>query len=196
MRTRSIHSALAVIGLTAVLASCKKGEGDPFLSVHSRKARVTGEWKMAKGQSENTYTSSGNTTVTTTTYDGSNMTQSVVVNSGTPVTSTATYTQNMTIDKDGTFSMTEVDDGVTTTVTGRWNFTSGVGKSSKNRERIILYYENINSGGNSTVFTGNVVPVVMEIYSLKSKEMVLQFNYSNTDANSTDTTTQEWTYTQ
>ena len=187
---------VAVIS-SAFFPACKKGEGDPFLSIHTRKARITAEWKVAKGTSSETYTSGGNTTVTNTTYDGATKTESVSFNSGTPTVTTVAYTQTLKIDKDGMFSMVELDDTVSTTITGRWNFSSGIGKDSKNKEQLVLYYENINSGG-SNVFTinGNLFIAVLEIYELKNKEMVLKFDYSNSDSNSSDTNTNEWTYKQ
>jgi|SRR5688572_16598516 len=197
MKNIILKLSSAALFAALLFPACKKGEGDPFLSLRCRKARATGEWKMTAGTGSDTYTSGGNTTVTTTTYDGANRTESVSFNSGTPVVTTSAYTQSLTINKDGSFTLVELDDTVTTTITGKWNFTSGVGKDSKKKERLVLYYEKIDSGGgNVMTIDGNLFIAVFEIYQLKSKEMILKFDYSNSDANSSDTTTNEWTFTQ
>lgn len=44
-----------VILTGTILPSCRKGEGDPFLTLRSRKARITGEWKMDSRTSSYTY---------------------------------------------------------------------------------------------------------------------------------------------
>ncbi len=44
--------------LLPALNSCKKGEDDPFLSLRSRKARISGEWKIETMKDESSYISS------------------------------------------------------------------------------------------------------------------------------------------
>ena len=51
-------SGIAVLAV-ALLGSCRKGESDPFLSLRSRNARITGTWDLSSH-----HTSSLNTNVT------------------------------------------------------------------------------------------------------------------------------------
>lgn len=117
--TKSILMILAAAVVIPALNSCKKGEDDPFLSLKSRKARVTGEWIIDEWEQEASYTSSYTNSGSTTNNSGSN---SLKI-SGTGVTTsetasvtdvfgTSNFTSNgnggatatMTFEKDGTFS--------------------------------------------------------------------------------------------
>lgn len=64
---KNTFAVMAIVGVTTV-SSCKKGENDPFLSLRSRKARVTGEWKLTKGTVTETDNSRGTTNSEVTTY--------------------------------------------------------------------------------------------------------------------------------
>ena len=96
---KAIPFALVLFGLT-VTEACKKGENDPAISLKSRKGRLKGEWKLTSGEVIAVFTISGNSTTTTTTYDGSNET----IGSNTPTP----YTLSYKFEKDGTYTSTEV----------------------------------------------------------------------------------------
>lgn len=68
-----VVSLAALALLSSAVTSCKKGDGDPFLSLKSRKARVAGEWKATKMEDKSNTTSSstsgGTTTTTSSTAD-------------------------------------------------------------------------------------------------------------------------------
>lgn len=60
---KSIPAILSILSILT-FESCKKGEGDPILSLKSRKARVVGEWTIDKLDNSTNSSSSS-------TYDGS-----------------------------------------------------------------------------------------------------------------------------
>lgn len=93
-----ITVAVLMLG-TLALESCKKGEGDPALSLRSRKARFAGEWTVSAGKGSST---SGGTT-TTWVYDGA--TETTTYPSPLPQ-GTDKYTISFTIEKDGTWTST------------------------------------------------------------------------------------------
>lgn len=164
---------IAIAGLTAV-TGCKKGENDPFLSLKSRKARISGEWKLSEGTVTESQTSGGTTNTDVTTYSGT------TVSSG---GSTSTYSETLTIDKDGTFEVNIVEDGFSNTIRGNWYFS---GKSKdidlKKKEAIIFSeLQYISTGGTST-YTGLYADQILLIDQLKNKEIIFKgkITYSET----------------
>lgn len=190
----TIKVALAALMIAGVsLESCKKGENDPFLSLRSRKARVTGDWTVKKGEGTRT---SGSTT-TTWTFDGATYTQTQGSNS---VSTSETITMNF--EKDGTYKMvtTITDASVNytdvTTETGTWNFTGKIG-DDKNKDHIVMRtltstdVTTIGSSSTTTTdtWTGDNAPAnVMYIDQLKNKEMIFTWDgsYNNGSSTSTD----------
>ncbi|MDD3687494.1 MAG: hypothetical protein PHE56_12095, partial [Bacteroidales bacterium] len=72
------HLSLVLLGMIIVLplltTSCfKKGDEDPFFSMYTRKARVTGEWTISNYESKikRTDQNSNDQLLTTTTIDNS-----------------------------------------------------------------------------------------------------------------------------
>lgn len=170
--------------------SCRKGEDDPALSLRSRKARMAGEWKMTSGKtvSTNVYTSSSTTSTTTTTYDGANATESNVTTTpfGTFNTDDAyAYTDAITFEKNGKFSGANVNNGITTTFEGTWNFEGGVADVKK-KTQLILFYTKIVEDGATTTIEGNSFQIKYEIKELRNKKLVLtntnKTTYSNGDS--------------
>jgi hypothetical protein len=175
----SIKVALAALTIAALsFESCKKGENDPFLSLHTRKTRVSGSWTVKKG--EGTRTSGSSTT--TWTYDGATYTET----QGSTSNSIA-ETVTMNFEKDGTFKIVDtytnasVNYTETYTTTGTWNFTAGVGED-KNKDNIVLrtlsYTDAQTIGSTSTTststYTGDSAPsAIYYLDELKNKEMII-----------------------
>lgn len=128
---------------------CKKGEGDPMLSLRSRKARVVGDWKVTAAKS----TENNDGIIKTTNFNGSTET---VVDDGNSYTDQ--LTMKYTFDKSGTYTYsvlrvhTEIQDDFpltnwtytsTTTTnetgTGIWNFTGKIGEL-KNKSQLNLQW--------------------------------------------------------
>ena len=116
---KSLALAAVVLVSGASFTACKKGENDPGIPLASRKGRLVGEWKVTAGVVKS---SSGGVTQTETyTETGKTTTYS----SGGSLT--ATWSQTLTIEKDGTFLMTESEtpqggNTTTSTIKGRWMF--------------------------------------------------------------------------
>lgn len=115
------------------LEGCKKGENDPLISLRSRDARVTGEWKLVEFESTSTevYTD-GTTTVTETrtdNYDGSIWTRTTPGG-----TDSYSYSQDLIIEKDGKFAFKVSNDGDREEANGRWSWLD----DAKNKRRILL----------------------------------------------------------
>jgi len=151
---------LAAGALLLATPSCKKGENDPFLSLSSRKGRITGDWSVTGQEGTSSYTSGDWTSSSTTSLSGNTLTTTQsTTNSGTTTTTTETRTINdhsWTISKDGTFSRTynytytEEEDGwfgnttitttytITSTQTGTWSFVGKAKDEYKNKERVVF----------------------------------------------------------
>jgi len=124
---------MMVFALSLSFVGCKKGENDPFISLKSRDGRITGTWKLSNvdQSNENTTNSSGKIVSTTTTekYDGTNWTSS-----GFGPANTFPFSYEITIEKDGTWSSIEIDDGDTKEESGYWSWTD----SKKNKTGIFI----------------------------------------------------------
>ncbi|HTF02475.1 MAG TPA: hypothetical protein VK826_00555 [Bacteroidia bacterium] len=176
MKTLSKITLVALVISAVSFTGCKKGEGDPFLSLKSRKARVAGEWKMTKGEGTHSEVFANTTFNSTITYDG-NVETTVTTSSAGSATTTDKYNSEMTFEKDGTFSSVYTDNNgssaVITNNKGNWNFTSGVG-DMKNKSQIIIYITETTTGSSTSTFTGSDRPtMVYDLYQLKGKEIIL-----------------------
>jgi hypothetical protein len=193
----SIKVAVAALTIASfAFVGCKKGEGDPFLSLLSRKARVVGTWKTTAGEGTRSTTFSSTTTTETITYDGT--TETTVTNPGN-LTSTTKYTVEYVFEKDGTFKMTNTNNDNSTpivvTTEGNWNFTGGVGEAKK-KSQIVFYVTKITQGSNVDTYTGSNRPtMVMDVYQLKSKEMIFMEKGDNANAATSSTDDMKWTLT-
>lgn len=162
------HLSLVLLGMIIVLplltTSCfKKGEEDPFFSIYTRKARVTGEWNITNMESiiKRTYQNDVQT-LTTTLVSDLNWSQTIEI-LGTD--SVVEYEGNVIdgrnkviFDKDG--NIKEIyeyeyivekpigDDAgvlrtnyrISTEITGTWNFLNNI-DDYKNKERLAIVIE-------------------------------------------------------
>jgi|GEM_PF-466728 len=188
--------SLALIVLIAIpsLVSCKKGDGDPYLSLYSRKARLTGDWKV----SNITQTVKFNRTTITTAFDGEKKTIETYVPDTTVYTATdtlseyrtfASYTGSLlySFDKTGTYQVDEAFINDTTGIqytsqeTGLWYFTGG-GRDSDTKYKELLglqttkyVYNPLNPDTYTLQYDGQGNMKVFHIYKLASKE--IEFHY-------------------
>ncbi len=168
---------LAIVSLTTI-TGCKKGENDPFLSLKSRKARISGEWKLTAGTETSTDNFGGFSGSSTTTYTGTTYNEDG---------NTGSYSQTMTIEKDGTFTMTILQDGITSTISGNWFFAGKIKDAElKNKEAIVFSELVYTSPGGTSTYTGIWADQIMMIDQLKNKEMIFKgsFTYSDSDGDS------------
>lgn len=183
---KTIKFAILALVVTGSLFSCKRGENDPGLTLKSRTARLTGEWTLSNvtGTTTSSYTSDNYTSTSTTTYSYANgaqtaSTTSTVTMGGDSSTdtnsNTTSLTRTMTINKDGSYTSVETEDGDTSENTGEWMWLDQ-GKSKS-----------------SIIIDGNIY----EIDQLKNKEMILKVSSSNKDTadGTIDESTSERFYT-
>lgn len=156
-------------------SACKKGEEDPFLSLATRKARLSGEWTMNAYSFESSDVYPGYTNWSTTSLVDNQLNLLSVLDDDTIRTTKTILSYSLTIDKDGTWKrisdancvrvefFTDAD-GIGTysyheliTESGTWAFVDATKNEYKNKERISLSttenrYENL--GGN-TIYNWN-----------------------------------------
>lgn len=90
-------TTLAIIAVSALtFSSCKRGENDPFLTFHTRDARLTQEWKLVSFNGTSVKTLNGVETNIEYTFDGTTLYTTVNGN-----TSSSTYEFTMEVKADG-----------------------------------------------------------------------------------------------
>ncbi|HNW99160.1 MAG TPA: hypothetical protein PKK00_12190 [Bacteroidales bacterium] len=184
---------LLFILLSSIFFSCKKSENDPFISLKSRKARITGEWKLTEGYTEVT-SATGTDTYTIT---GGNITS---VENG--ISITQPYSEVYNFKKDGTYNYTcNTDNGNDVDFEeGSWTFgTKSADMDLKAKETVLLYikhYSSDNSGNNySYTYDGTIYPVHrITLDMLKNKKMTIIIDYTYQDTNTSYTRKGTMTY--
>jgi hypothetical protein len=171
---KNLRIILLLVVIATSVFSCKKGENDPSISLHSRKARVVGEWTLKSGS----ITYNG----TTTTYPLAN------------------YTETIEFKGDHTYTRTTVNNSNTSVEEGSWAFC---GKAKdvdlKKREALILFCTSYKSGSTTDTYTGSFAlsgPNVWLIDKLANKEMVIKKDGTSSSDGNTSTLTGTLTYEQ
>lgn len=190
------YIAIATLAITAGLTtSCKKGENDPFLSLSSRKARLTGEWTVSSSYSKSTNTSGVTISTNVNDFNGTTNTYTYTLGSFSN-TSFENKTIEFTINRDGSFTRvtTNTTDQEKFEDTGIWTF-AGKNKTSdyKNKEVVVFYtqktvYTDLTDNSTSTDETTSVnYGETYVIDQLKGKEIIFKSNesYSGTTSSST-----------
>lgn len=150
-----------------LLQSCKKGENDPFLSLKTRDARITGEWELSTSYSESrqSYTYDGTTTTSTSSSVYENGQEIYKSDS---YTDTSVYSLVMEINKDGSSTFTYTHEGDIETESGTWYWAN----NAKNKTGIVINGDD------------------MVIDRLAKDELVLKEDYNskstNPDGNNTE----------
>ncbi|MFZ5553961.1 MAG: hypothetical protein ACOZCO_12670 [Bacteroidota bacterium] len=191
MKKIFIYAVAAITTMSLSLTSCKKGEGDPFISLKSRKSRLAGEWTVSAGNG----TDMNSGVNTTWTYDG---TQEVTTYPSPFPQTTDKWTLTHTIEKDGTFTSVYVDNDAspaeTTTTTGTWNFTGGVGEYKNKSQVVFTTLSMTSSAGGSVTYTGSDAPTIMyDIYQLKNKEVIVKYDGTTSSPSSSSSGEYTWT---
>jgi hypothetical protein len=187
---------LFFVFISILAGSCKKGDGDPFFSLRSRKARLTGDWKVSSLTSTYKYT---NKTIETT-FNGSTkkviftVKDTIVGGSATNFIETMNYYGEIVVDyhKNGSYIYTETfqDAGTGNAITkdykGNWYFMSGNSQNDyKNKELLAMQvteynYNSYIDDDYSTIYQGTNTLDVYEIYQLKNAEIILKVNTTET----------------
>ncbi|CAN5410368.1 hypothetical protein BH09BAC5_BH09BAC5_25140 [soil metagenome] len=197
----SIKIAVAALVIASFgFEGCKKGPNDPFMSIHTRKGRVVGDWKVSAGSGTDSQTSP--TSSSSWTFDGTTYSQT----SGSSTT-TSNLTLTMSFAKDGTYktvtTATAVGYSDVTTESGTWNFTGKIG-DDKNKDHIVMKtLSNVDvttigssSSTSTNTYTGDDAPTsLMYLDELKNKEIIMTYDGTSANGSSTSTSKGSWTLT-
>jgi hypothetical protein len=104
------------------IPSCKKGDNDPFISLRSRDARITGNWKVVNLE----YNSNDDGDISSAILNGSILTQTI---NGSSIS--YSYSANWEINSDGTLNSSYAIDGSLSTESDTWNWLDDSQKKSK-----------------------------------------------------------------
>lgn len=211
MKKYFLFAAMAITAITTSVSfnSCRKGEEDPAISLRSRKARLAGEWNLNAGKDDQTQNSS----VSTTTYDGTNK---IVTSNG--QSDTTGYTNKMVINGDGTYTSTSVTTTKyvfwsftqttveTTEENGTWDFNSGLGDEKAKTKVLMHPVKNVTTtvtttNGSTTTnistdeYISNSFDYSMYLTRLSNKELKFTIEYNETTTGSSSSSS-TWTGTR
>ncbi len=179
MNKKLLALGLAIFMIASIFTSCKKGEEDPALSLSSRKARLTGTWKLTSAN----FTEKGQNYTNVYTFDGTILTVNYNY-SGWTGTDNSSYSLTMTINKDNTFEIEEIDDGDRTVTEGYWFFApANKDEDIKNKERVIFQTTKYtDDDGDVTTYDGstNSQVEVIDLKRLANKEIIIEIDYKRT----------------
>ena len=198
---------LSAILLTGTFVACKKGDNDPFLSLRSRKDRLSGLWTVKEETVNEVITIPGSTTTNNVVYDGEMaISSSVTVASGVSTTTidTSKYSVSLDIKKTGNYEKKIVNVNLLDieVYSGTWMFLgkSKIDKLKKKEAILITTSKAVISDGavsNSYVYADlNGKTIVID--QLKNKEMItiIVEDQANETGLSSSTKTTKTTYTQ
>ena len=195
---KRILTLLLITLIAFGINGCKKGEDDPFLSLRTRTARLTGKWSVSKMLKEDISTYDGSTVSIVDEFDGETQVTTVTNSNGQVTTTTSQYTVNYEFRKDGTFTSVystnnNAPDIITTE--GYWTFLKKNKDSKlKSKEAIMLTETKRSSQNNGSVTIESWIPSeIFMIHQLKNKEIVLGSDYNSTSENVTGTIIQRIT---
>lgn len=154
---RKVIFIALIASLAMPFESCKKGDGDPGLSLRSRKGRVTGEWKLTRMEEEKKKVDDAETHIVKISIEGTSITETHTEDGVSHQDKGKVNAYTYTFDKLGKFTLhsditMEYDDhgrfaagydedhievNTKTDVSGTWNFLGKVDEF-KNKERMIL----------------------------------------------------------
>jgi len=145
-----------------IATTCRKGSGDPFISLKSRKERLVGDWNFISGQAKYTL---GHQHVD---YALSSSKVAVKGYKSEP------YRLKLSIKEDYTFELTEEFLGESMIASGTWHFNTGVGESKK-REKVFFKLTDVKQGEifGHYFFYQNSSTFCYELNTLKSEELSL-----------------------
>lgn len=190
-----------IVFLATGMTGCKKGEGDPFLSLRTRTARLTGKWTLSKIASESVTTDADGTSTSIGEFDGETHT-TTTTNANGQTTTIGYYSETYEFRKDGTYSKVRTwNDNLpdVQTTEGRWTFVKkNKNAKLKNKEAIVLTETKWSSqnSGTSTAADNWYTPKTYMIYQLKNEEIILNMDYKSTSENVSTTSTWRITLTK
>jgi hypothetical protein len=168
MNNRFLKVSLALmtmVGLTTI-TGCKKGENDPFLSLKTRKGRITGEWKLVEGTIVESETIGGSTVSSEITFIDDTRTEGG---------SSIPYVETMAIERDGTYEHEIIQNGTPHIIQGDWYFSGKNENIDLKKKEAIVFSETeyVNIGGTIT-YNGLGADRILLMDQLKNKRVVFK----------------------
>ena len=175
---------LFLIIAACCLPACKKGENDPFLSLRSRDARLTGKWILTDLKSESQFFGSCESFYPKfygMSFNGSLMTKTYR-DTDTSYTRSYVYSQEMTINKDGTFTWIQVYENGSYEDSLTWTWRDG------NKKKVLILNYDWYVVDSLANYDWYVVDTLTNnnwyvVDRLTNKELVLKYDdyYKNTN---------------
>jgi hypothetical protein len=169
----------AIIAQTALICislfiGCKKGEGDPFISLRSRKARMANDWKLKSCIWEyNRLTATGKPINEIIEVANGSLADNYTDSSGTTKFSIP-FSMQLSTDKKGGFILKETISNQVFKAAGNWDFALGVGSAKSKEDLYMKMTETLeNSSDASLLFFGGNNEVNLHIRTLREKRLVL-----------------------
>jgi hypothetical protein len=175
---KQIFQAFAILGFCLLAFGCKKGPEDPSLSLRSRKARISGDWKLKSGNIGITYNDAAAKSAESDDYE---LTPSGCTIYETPTSKILTvylmaYSLQVKILPDGTFTLDEQAGVDHLTANGKWNFTGAVGDAKK-KDGVYFKIEHVDKGTTDKhLFNRFRSEFEFYITELRNKEMKLKIS--------------------
>lgn len=191
---------IAILLLTLVFPSCKKGENDPFFSIIPRKKRLEGEWTLYQGNGDRiySYVNAHTTYNATETYNYINFLKEVNFNNG---LQEVDYSVDMYVflkfyDKDSIELVWKEQqyDPITgelfideTIKLGTWTWSAGDGKTKSHIKANFTWVKNMQDCPNcDTTITNysseNPDSYLFKLDRLAKKELNLSYVYASADS--------------
>ncbi len=193
---------LIVIIIGFILPSCKKGDDDPLISFRSRKARLTGEWKLKDGKEEII----NNDTTETVYLNGVTAHVVITKENGAVVDNfTDDFTELWIINKDYSFEITKKYSYLRVILSGNWSFNYADKKMKlKNKESFTFKITNMtyNYTTNSlydfsNTYLGFDCPtLIYSIDKLTNNEIVVSYTGESIYESSIGKTNSTYTFKQ
>jgi hypothetical protein len=196
-QVKNMKNALLTLCISVIFldSGCRKGDGDPFISLQSRKTRVAGNWNCLSFHEEavttNTPSSSPPSSVTRDMTDGK---ISVTTDAATAASYTADYFMKLNFGKNGFFHRTIGETNISGNgippgrtildeATGTWGFLEDLERTYKNKERVIINITSrvktyMSASGSMDVsswkYTNGMFTEVWTLETLRNRKVVVK----------------------
>lgn len=172
---KQLHYLILIVFCIVFVSSCKKGEGDPFLSLRTRKARMSNTWVLKRGFLKIEEKIPGQSTEITT-YDFDE-TSYIVSSTANSTNYKEEFSLTMELTKKGELSFSEAFGTNFYQGKGTWDFKGSVGEEKK-KESVSFQLSGILGGSNYLdVFNKSNMNFSYHIQELRDKKLVLNSDY-------------------
>ena len=179
------HIYIIVLIILLSFNSCKKGENDPFLSLLSRDARITGTWELEEFEtvesiySTDDYYQQNRTTVTT--FDGTIASNTTTYENSSNINSYS-FAQEIVIDKNGNFFSANTEDGYFIETSGKWWWKDS-NKDKQGIEFSLFFFDYDIENANFVIDKLSSDEMILTIYytdNTNNEDYIIERTYSGT----------------